>query len=126
VIRIPFDFQDGAGPTPKIFLVLGHRADAAISIKTTKNGNPFLTDPDRLAGVVRIPLGECPAFPLETFIDPANCFALPHEKLRDYDQRGELEILGSADGFLYQLRTAVENNGTINRTRRKSLLDLLD
>lgn len=125
VIRIPFDFQDGAGPVRKMFVVLGHRAAAAISIKATSNGAHFLADKDRLVGVVRIRAGEFEAFPVETFIDPSNCFAIPHDKLKRHDKRGELEILGSADGILDRMRAAVMNNGMIAPPRRQSLLNLL-
>jgi hypothetical protein len=98
VIRIPFDFLDGDGPHAKRFLVIGHVATAAISLKATSKTALFKARYNSLDGVVVCPPGGC--FEQETIIDPANAFAISLRDLLRYDNNGDLEILC----FLPELR----------------------
>lgn len=96
VIRIPFDFQDGRGPVPKRFVVVGHQGNAAIAIKSTSNVGPFLDRRSGLHGVAVFFEGEFDFFNENTIIDPMNCFAIPHANLAKLHQQSRLEHLGSA------------------------------
>jgi hypothetical protein len=84
VIRFPFDFQDGSGIGLKRFLVIGHRLDSAILIKTTSKTGHYKARPELLMGVVLCAANQYEPFEEETVIDPANAFAVPHHKLEKF------------------------------------------
>jgi len=125
VIRIPFDFNDGLGKVPKRFVILCHQSGAAISIKATSNLTVFDLYPERLKGVVKCAADECVAFPVETVIDPGNCFALPHVNLHAYLRAGTLENLGSAVDLKKRLVEAIKGNEQLDPARVKGLLRCL-
>jgi len=110
----------------KRFVVIGHTDNAAILLKATSKTERFLERTDLLSGVVFCRANEFDQFEQDTVIDPANAFAVPHIKLRQYDSSRLLENLGVVEPLRERLTAAIERNITIERARRRGLLRCLD
>ncbi len=126
VLRIPFDFNDGGGYIPKLFVVLGHRQSAAVSLKATSKLERYGLRPETDNGIVYIPAGAIP-FTVPTVIDPSNAFAIPHRDIVLEQEQHRIEIWTAVvDGLVDKLRFAILNNPTLPKQRRLGLLGCLD
>ena len=125
VIRIPFDFNDGLGPIPKRFVIVGHQSGAAIAIKATSKTKSYHLRPGGFNGVAVFDAGECAAFELDTVIDPANCFAIQHRILESYHRNGHLKHLGAHHDLRARLLKAVEESTVLEPARKNGLRRLL-
>ena len=125
VIRFPFDFRDGNGIELKRFIVAGHVNSSAILIKTTSRVEYYRAQPDILPGVIECSAGEFGPFELDTIIDPANAFAVPHENLKRFHRACTLDHMGTVPELRELLIVAIGNNKKIGQAIKAGLLQCL-
>ncbi len=120
ILRIPFDFMDGSGYIPKLFVVIGHKDDCAVAFKTTSKLERYGEKPHLYPGVVFIP-GGSPPFTEPTIIDPSNAFAIPHKDIKLEQEQSRIKIWPSLSGLLQNLCLAIDQNSTLTKTFKSKL-----
>ena len=127
IIKIPIDFNDGSGPVPKFFIVLGYINDACILLKTTSNPTHYEIG-GRFSGcAVKFRRGDHHAFEAPvTYIDPENAFAVKESKLQTYAQKGELSIYSpGVSDRRNEFVDIIQNHRIMVPPYKKKMLDLI-
>lgn len=105
VIRIPFDFMDGEGPTPKRFVLLGHVAPMGVCFccKSTSKLDRYRSSSE-VRNCCLLVNDEKPAiFEVPTAIDLSNSFTIPYSTLARHEKAGALEVLGVLDHLTLEM-----------------------
>lgn len=123
---MPFDFLDGSGPVPKLFVVLGHLHGSAVALKTTSKLQRYGDKPHLRPGVVFSAATPVEPFVLDTIIDPSSSYAIPHEDLRIHHARGRIQIWTGPDDLKSRLCAAITGNPTLTKARKAGLLRCLE
>jgi hypothetical protein len=127
VIALPHRFGGEDYDERKIFVVLCHHNHHTICLKATSRVDIYKNNKEAMAGVVFYQAGQFKAFHLDTAVQPDNCVAIPHEKLRESKQNLKLDVFGTLPGnFQDRLLEAIDNSLTLDDRQRKRLLNILE
>ena len=126
VIRIGLRLGSNPEDNMKLLVVLGHRNDHLICIKTTSKTDLYRNNPEMRNGCVWYDAYEVDVFRKDTIIQPDNPFPLPYGNLRMSAMRHELQICGRLpDDFEQKLTAAIGASKTLAPARKANLLNLL-
>lgn len=120
-IRIPFDFRDGSGGIPKLFVVVGHHNNCVVVFKTTSKLDRFGSNPDSYTGTVFISATGVEPFISPTMVDPSNAFAIPYSTINYEKNRDRLRVWPSIENLQSRLCAAIDQNITLTKSRKASL-----
>jgi len=99
----------------------------AFCVKATSKLQRYHADEDFRRGCVHYPAGSVDCFELETVIDLAKAFAIPHDILRRYAMDGVLEILLVLGGNIRpEIERAIRLCKTSTQGMRDKLLAVLE
>ena len=123
ILRIPFDFQDGAGYIQKLFVVIGHQQNCAIAFKATSKLERYGDNPHQCKGVVFLHGPE--PFILPTVVDPSKAFAIPHSEIEYEQKEGRIRIWSFSEDLQAKLCLAIDQNHTLTKSRKLNLKQCL-
>ena len=118
IFRIPFDFEDGAGPLKKYFILLGSLKGAAIAVKTTTVIARYGANPSGYPGIVFLPAPSYP-FTKPTVIDPANGFAIDEPRIERHSEKSELELWDPIEGLLQNIYDVLPLHRSLDKRRKE-------
>ena len=118
VLRIPFDFLDGKGYVPKLFMEVGHHELSVIVFKATSKLERYGEKPHLESGILFVPGSDKQPFVVDTVIDPSNGFAIPHRDIEYEQNQGNIQIWPCVE-MKEKLCAAINSNRTLNNLRKQ-------
>ena len=107
-----------------MFVVLCHKGEFAICIKTTSS-KLIDSNPNLKKGCVCYEANSLPCFPLRTAIQPDNQFPIPYVSIRAAHHKGILNPHKLPEGFEGALREAIAKSVTLTPRERSRIVSLL-